>query len=243
MSYMKWINYILAGLLVLGSLFHYMSISSYKNDIIDWQNRLANASKPTTVVVGNDSTLVALALQVKKIKAENDAVKKVLKSTKSKARYWAEMAGSYEAELDSSKQYATIDTVFILNGDSITIRQFDEDLGLVSVAGNFDTQEPWSIRFTKAELEKFKFQMSVIESQDGTWRTLIHDASPGLTLEPTITEVAPYKPSWLTKIHLDGEIRSDATGGVGAGVGPWTGMYYSDGVVGLEYSWYPFRRK
>jgi len=237
-----YITYILVGLLVLGSLFHFVSRASYKNDIIDLQNQLATTTKPSIVVVGNDSTVVALTEQVKKIKAENDAVKKVLKKSDSKAKYWAEVAGSYAAELDSMEEYATTDTVFVVDGDSITIRQFEEKLGLIDLAGNFDTKSPWAIRFTKAEIEKLRFEITLAESDDGSWRTLIHDTSPGLKLEPVISKVVPYKSPWYTKLHFDGEIKSDG-GGLGVGFGNWTGMYYTGDVIGLEYSWYPFKRK
>jgi hypothetical protein len=239
---MKWINAVLAGLLLLISIIYYVVTSSYKNDIVDLQNQLATATKPSIVVVGNDSTVVALTEQVKKIKAENDAVKKVLKKSDSKAKYWAEVAGSYAAELDSLQEYATTDTVFVVEGDSTTVRQFEEKLGLIDIAGNFDTKSPWAIRFTKAEIEKLRFEITLAESGDGSWRTLIHDTSPGLKLEPVISKVVPYKSPWYTKLHLNGEIRSDG-GGLGLGFGNWTGMYYNNDIIGLEYSWYPFKRK
>ncbi len=239
---MKWISGILTLLLFVVSIMYYLTVSSYKNDVVDLQNQLATATKPSVVIVGNDSTVVTLTQQVKKIKAENDAVKKVLKKSDSNAKYWAEVAGSYAADLDSLQESATTDTVFVVDGDSITIRQFEEKLGLIDVAGNFDTKAPWAIRFTKAEIEKLRFEITLAESDDGSWRTLIHDASPGLKLEPIVSKVVPYKAPWYSKIHLDGEVKSDG-GGIGAGFGNWTGMYYTGDIVGLEYSWHPFKRR
>jgi len=239
---MKWINYILIGLLLLTSTLFGISKWSHNREVIELQNQLASATKPTTIVVGNDSTVVALTEQVRKIKTENDAIKSVLKHTQSKAKYWAEIAGHYAAELDSTEGTATIDTVFVVDGDSITIRQFEKRLGIIDVAGNFDTKTPWEIRFTKAEIEKLRFELTVAESDDGTWRTFISGTPPGLYLEPSSSKVVPYKAPWYTKLHLSGEVKSDG-GGLGIGFGNWTGMYYTGDIVGLQYSWYPFKRK
>lgn len=223
--------------------------ASYQEDLIRWQNKYAQSMDSlTTISIGKDSALVQLAQRVDKIKTDNEAIEASLKENKASLRYWASMAASYKAELDEYENMSTADSVVVTpSGDSLEVRSFGAQLGIINVAGNFDKYDPWDIRFSSASIDSLSLKIGLAENRDGTWNTYIADAPPGLHVRSMNALVSPYVAPWYTKIHLSGEmLMGTPLGvGVGAGYGPWTGKIYGTtaGVtVGAEYTIYPFRR-
>lgn len=235
MKYVTW------GLLALVmALFAALSIShkAHQKDIAHWQNLYAKSvDSLTTIVVGGDSAMLQMAITVDRISEENEAVKASLKDSGSKLRYLAKINASYKADLTNQGNISTIDTVYVTeDGDSIRSRHFSRHNGVITVVGNFDKYSPWDIRFENISIDSLSFKLGVAESKNGLWTTYILDSTSGLLFEKVEAQVVPYKPSWYSAFHLNVEVNSDG-GGLGAGYGPFTGMYYIDGSVGLEYQY------
>ncbi len=240
MKYLTWglLSLVMALLLVLG-----ISRYSHQKEVAKWQNLYASSvDSLTTIVVGKDSTMLQMAITVDKISEENEAVKSSLKENDAKLRYLAKINASYKTDLTKYGNISTIDTVYVTEaGDSIRSRHFSRQNGEITIVGNFDKYSPWDIRFENISVDSLSFKLGVAESKNGVWTTYILDATPGLTFSSVEAQVVPYKPSWYSALHLDVEINSGG-GGLGAGYGPWTGMYYLDKTVGIAYSYKPFKR-
>lgn len=215
----------------------------YQKELSKWQNLYANSvDSLTTIVVGQDSTMLQMAITTDNIKIENEAVLASLKDNDAKLRYLSKINASYKKDLTKHGNISTIDTVYITEaGDSTSSRHFSRQNGTITIVGNFDKYSPWDIRFENISVDSLSFKLGVAESKTGVWTTYILDATPGLTFSSVEAQVVPYKPSWYTDIHFDVEINSNG-GGLGAGYGPWTGMYYLDKTIGIEYKYKPFRR-
>ncbi len=235
MKYITWglLSLVMTLLLVLG-----ISRYSHQKELSKWQNLYASSvDSLTTLVVGKDSTMLQMAITVDKISEENEAVKYSLKENDAKLRYLAKINASYKADLTKYGNISTIDTVYVNEaGDSIRSRHFSRQNGEITVIGNFDKYSPWDIRFENISIDSLSFKLGVAESKSGVWTTYILDATPGLVFENVEAQVVPYKPSWYSALHLDVEINSNG-GGLGAGYGPFTGMYYLDKSIGLEYQY------
>lgn len=217
--------------------------ASYQKEIADWQNRYARSVDSLIVITaGKDSALMQMTEKVGNISVENEAVKASLHSTNAKVRYWADIAASYKKELNIYQNNATIDTVFVNeSGDSTQARYFNAKFDAVSIIGNFDKYAPWDIRFEGVYIDSIGFNIGIAEAKDGSWRTYLTDVTPGFTLGKISALAVPYKPAWYEHLHVDAEINSNG-GGLGAGYGPWTGMYYLDKSIGVAYSYTPFKR-
>lgn len=240
---------ILVLAVIIGSMYHKSVLNAHQAEITRWQNTYAATVDSMSVLVADgDSALVQMAQKVNKIEVDNEALEVSLKENKASLRYWATMAASYRAELDEYKNLPTADsTIIVPGGDSTEVRLFEANLGLISVAGNFDKYNPWHIRFTNAILDSIELRIGVAENRDGTWNTYVLDAPAGFNVHSMNALVNPYSPKWYEDIHLSGEVLlgSPLGIGVGAGYGQWTGKIYGTtaGVaIGTEYRIYPFRR-
>jgi len=235
--------------IVAGSLYHNVQVNAHERELIGWQNKVAQATDSmTTIAAGKDSALVQMAQRVDKIRTDNEAVKASLKENKASLRYVATMSASYKAELNYLKNNATVDTVIVsMDGDSMSVRAFDADLGLMFVSGNFDKYKPWDIRFTEASMDSIALEIGIAENKDGTWDSYLIDSPPGLTVSSMNALVSPYVAPWYTNIHLSGDVILGSPFGIGlgAGYGPWTGKIYgtsAGSAFGVEYKYYPFRK-
>lgn len=241
---------ILIGALIAGSIYHSSVLKANEAETLAWQNRYAQTVDSMSVLTsGKDSALVQMSQRVNRIQIENEAIKLSLDDKNASLRYWAQMAASYKADLDDLYENTTQDTVIVdAEGDSVQVREFGVKLGLVSVRGNFDKYEPWSIRFSEARIDSLSLQIGVAENRDGTWDTYIANAPPGFSVKSMSALVSPYKDPWYAKIHLAGEVLLGTPLGVGVGIGydQWAGKIYGTtaGVaIGAEYRIYPFRKE
>jgi hypothetical protein len=241
---------ILLAALVTGSAFHYYQDSAHQSETIAWQNKYAQTIDSMSVIsTGQDSALVQMAQQAQKIKTENAAINQSLKDNKASLRYWATMAASYSAELDEYRNLPTSDSTIVTpDGDSLRVRMFDVNLGLIKVEGNFDKYDPWDLRFSEAVIDSISLKVGIAENKDGTWNTYITDLPPGFNVYEVDALVSPYHAPWYTNIHLSGDLLLGGPLGVGFGVGygPWTGKIYgtsAGSALGVEYKIHPFKGK
>ncbi len=209
--------------------YYHKKISALQNDYATWAGTIS------TLVSEKDSALVALAIKTEELEINNDAITDNLRASKSKIRAITQVVAAYERNIGA--ETTSVDTVYInVKGDSVESRAFSGNFDNVHISGDFDKYSPWNIRFSNIAIDSLGFTIILAESSDKSWRTYIEDLPIGLKISKIDTKVAPYKAPWYTAFHLNAEVNSNG-GGLGAGYGPFTGMYYLDKSIGLEYQY------
>lgn len=215
---------------------------AYENEIRDWKNQ---AGKYRGLYEVTDNKYETQAIEVKKLKIDNEYLRERLEDTDRKAKMYAEMCFEYKARLDAiDTEPRGRDTVWLKDSTKVDPRDrvfneiFNNELTL---KGYFQPYHPYKLFITELKL-LFGIDILLAQDEDDVWFYTIDTKSDYLVPRNVNVQVKPNEPrKWFMYYGIDGIFMHSwdwkgLSGRVGIGYGTWGLNIGCTAVEGLRPS-------
>lgn len=172
--------FLLITLVIISGLVINGLIKQHQQEVAELQNSLLKKDSLYTVKLKNKDKLYYLTTEeIKKIRIENEELRKLIKEEKEKNIYAGNVIASLQDSLENIQtQQDTLDA---------NKRLFDVWKENIHLVGSFQTKSPFAISFDTIQI-KIKLDVNITETQYGKYKTYVSSPYKNIVVEDIKTQ-------------------------------------------------------